>query len=404
MRTRLLLLALSCLWLNSATAQLTAGGRATQYAGFPLDEDKRSECLTGDCKNGPGLYFKNHGFLSIEIEDGTYRDGYLMNGAIYNYNSYGYGRQLRIDKIRQGTFVSNLLAEGTYYELSYATGDTLLVATGTFTDEYFKPIVLKKGVKMYYPRGKAGGQWLREEGTFTDSGYAVTVTCHNLLTVPDGQLKLTSPYNQCLDGNCKNGRGVALTEYAVIAGKFKDDRLIKGTCEFYHPYIRGGFGVFSTQDGGATGKFSPGGDEDEMDATLPNAADLRIDSRYYSLAGYQANAPTPYSTAWLQDVYLPHSYMMMRVKDELAAYDQAKAAEYARQHPSPPQGPSKPYSKETDPFYYSPAEREQMRQIGTDGRSTCSYCNGSGSVGTGKTYMGREIPARCPYCYGTGRR
>ena len=33
----------------------------------------------------------------------------------------------------------------------------------------------------------------------------------------------------------------------------------------------------------------------------------------------------------------------------------------------------------------------------------CSYCSGTGTVNSGKTFMGRDIPARCPRCGGTGR-
>ncbi len=33
----------------------------------------------------------------------------------------------------------------------------------------------------------------------------------------------------------------------------------------------------------------------------------------------------------------------------------------------------------------------------------CSYCSGTGTVNSGKTFMGREIPARCPRWGGTGR-
>lgn len=32
----------------------------------------------------------------------------------------------------------------------------------------------------------------------------------------------------------------------------------------------------------------------------------------------------------------------------------------------------------------------------------CSYCHGEGSIGSGKFFMGKEIPKRCPRCGGTG--
>ena len=32
----------------------------------------------------------------------------------------------------------------------------------------------------------------------------------------------------------------------------------------------------------------------------------------------------------------------------------------------------------------------------------CTYCNGAGIIGSGKYFMGREIPNRCPRCGGTG--
>jgi len=44
----------------------------------------------------------------------------------------------------------------------------------------------------------------------------------------------------------------------------------------------------------------------------------------------------------------------------------------------------------------------EIRGPSADDVPICTYCNGEGGFGSGKFFMGREIPQRCPRCGGTG--
>ena len=241
-----------------------------------------------------------------------------------------------------------------------------------------------------------------------DKGTRV-LTYHGFLTLDDGTFTCTGSGAQCVIGKCDNGKGVRISKNWIEAGKFKDGVLKKGTKEVYRPIMNGLAGIFTTDDAGISGTFTPGGDEDAMDARM-NGGDIVIDTKYYNLDDFTAKGPTKYATDWLQNIYMPYQYFMRRVDNKLAEFKAEDAAKFAREHPAPAYSPSssKPYSKETDPFYYSPDQKRQMdatsRDMDQNGRGTCSCCGGTGSVGSGKTYMGRDIPQRCTCCYGTGRR
>ncbi|UAY50628.1 hypothetical protein [Ferruginibacter albus] len=398
-----------------------------------LTENSPAGCLSGNCKDGEGVYFYNYGYFLMYISAGTFSDGYIDGyAAEYTLRPYGADGKVRLFSVKRGMMKNTLLKEGSYTLLSLRSGDTLETAVGTFEDTEFKGIKLIKGTHFFYPMGKSSNQFLQEEGSFDGyNSFNVKVTSHNLLTMPDNNftINLYNPLDYyCLSGDCINGKSVLLTERGIYAGKFKDHNFASGTIEFFNAAINDGAGIFTTKDG-VNGTFTPAGSNDAIVATLNSSNDYKVVIKYddYRPTGSKRNKISQYAQNWLTSVYIPDVVFYQRVsntydslqqkEDALIKIEEEKEqAEYEKNHPYIHQTIT-PYSKETDPYYYSPEQKRQMalyNQSGSSGGSSssssyssfssCSVCGGRGYMeydcGGGGGHLCRKY---CTACNGTGR-
>ena len=282
--------------------------------------------------------------------------------------------------------------------------------TGILTDRLsgeFGGGQFTKGIHYMYGTGLGPASYEKDEGIFKEfilTQGTVTLSGYGLKDSVFDTKNYTDAGN-CISGDCNNGEGRFLqmtpsfgrAQIFIFDGKFKDHGFLEGTV-----FIEG---VDTLFDGNYTIKnyhYRPKHNQAFADAVfIPRGYSEEIKGTWFAQSNGFQRVPfylsddyhrhegrfimelkTKNLPAWLMEVYIPISNARAVIHDR-EAHEQAVAdLEYDMKiHPN---------DYKTD------------NNVSTN--TTCSCCNGTGSVGSGKTFMGREIPKRCSCCGGTGRR
>ena len=261
-----------------------------------------------------------------------------------------------------------------------------------------------KGSHYLYGKGLGPASFEKDEGLFKDfilSEGTVTLSMYGLADSVFDTKKYTAAGN-CISGDCVNGTGKYLymlpsfgpARITIFDGKFKDGAFLSGTAfmEGVDTLFDGSYTIknfhYRNAHNQAFGDavFIPKGYTEEIKGTWFDHANgfqqvpFYLSDDYYSKENHYLKKHAP---AWISEVYNPVTTGRYNIQRQAAIEQEQAALEYDMKiHPN---------DYKTNNNY-------------SDDNHICSCCNGTGSVGSGKTYMGREIPKRCSCCGGTGRR
>ena len=266
-----------------------------------------------------------------------------------------------------------------------------------------------KGIHYMYGTGLGPASFEKDEGLFKEfilTDGKVTLCGYGLKDSIFDTKNFTAAGN-CISGTCTTGEGkfIRMTpsfgraQILVYEGKFKEGAFLSGTAFME--------GVDTLFDGSYTIKnfhYRPAHNQAFADAVfVPKGYSEEIKGIWYDQTnGFQ---PVPFYLsddyhrkegrfvmelktknipAWIKDVYIPISYARGLAHDAEVRVKHQEELEYDMKiHPN---------------------DYKTNNNYDEDVNHNCTCCNGTGSVASGSTFMGRSIPKRCSCCNGTGRR
>ncbi len=264
------------------------------------------------------------------------------------------------------------------------------------------------GTHYKYGTGLSPASFEKEEGSFQDfvltqgvvtlSGYKLTDSVFDTKTY--------TPTGNCISGDCVNGTGKLLimkpafgaSMIIIYDGLFKNGAFLSGSAfmDGVDSLFDGSYSIKNFHYRNARNQafadavFMPKGYSEPVkgtwtgEPTIFKAVPFYLSDDYFHRDGrFIGRMKTKDIPAWITDVYNPISTARSNVQRAEAEANERAALLYDMKiHPN---------DYKTDNSY-------------SNIDHTCSCCNGSGSVGSGRYYMNREIPKKCGCCGGTGKR
>ena len=264
-----------------------------------------------------------------------------------------------------------------------------------------------KGIHYLYGTGLGPASFEKDEGLFTDfilTDGTVTLSGYGLTDSVFDTKKYTVAGN-CISGDCMNGMGKFImmkpsfgrARIMLYEGKFKDGAFLSGTAfmEGVDTLFDGSYTIKNFHYRNAHNQafadavFIPKGYTEEIKGSWYDHSGMQevpfylSDDYNYKEGRFGTEFKKKYVPAWISEVFWPVTVARGEIQRRAAEAQAQAALEYDMKiHPND--------YKTTNNY--------------SDDNHFCSCCNGTGSVGSGSTFMGREIPKRCSCCGGTGKK
>ncbi|MEP6676815.1 MAG: hypothetical protein ABJA78_16765 [Ferruginibacter sp.] len=385
---------------------------ASSEATFPdavktITPDTPPGCISGDCKNGQGIYLSRNDKALRIIRYGSFDAGALTGFCtelVYKANPGTTDKAMRLNNILKGNFKGTQFQDGFFTNSYYSLrdGELLTASSGSSKNGKF----MGPGSTITYTPGSKGSQYILKEGDFIEGSVAGTLTVYGYKEF-DGIYKLRHyTSDTCLDGNCRNGSGKRLNNHSISIGKFSDERLLFGEIliysssddglsnGFYHIRKKHSNPNNKNSDFDYLGDFTPLGASESIEATM---------------------SETGYHPGLIQTYFKPKFPEWSKVSPELqnwlSVYNTKQNAIYDAQAEERRQKSIADYEKAQQPGYYGntpqqPAQTNAGAKSQTGYKVCCPVCNCSGKSGQGyyTTVNGTRVfeRPRCITCSGTG--